>query len=90
MNNTTIETTPIRTDGETRRDWITPSGIRARESFIPARRPDFKKWVRLMGITPLGHQVDPLGDRRAREITGSMGAQLPETVFEQVFPRQLW
>lgn len=82
---------PTDTKGtDTKRDYTDPYGIRIRESSIPTKRPDYNKWVQVMGIRPLAYQEHPDGRARAESINSQMGAQLPEDVFEQIFPREFW
>lgn len=75
-------------DGESKRNWTTPDGIKCRESWIPANRPDYRRWVKSMGITELGHRTHPLGREQAGRITERQGIAEEPSIIEEL--RRLW
>jgi hypothetical protein len=84
-------TTKTRTiTGETRRDWVTPAGIRARESFIPATRPDYTEWVRGLGITEITHLYHPDAKPEADRITARNGVPPTPSFIDHLIGRDVW
>lgn len=75
---------------EIKKYWRHPIGVEIRESAIPIDRPDYKQWVRRMGIRPLARDSRPDYLERIREINARMGVELPRTWFEELFPKEIW
>jgi len=86
----TNDKNPNDTDGEYLRNYTDKWGVRISESYIPKARPSYKKWVKDMGINELSYQLNPMGQRRAREISESMGLPHEPTVYEHLIGRDVW